>query len=203
MPVMRCSSSRPGSLALMFLCCFLFGCGGKNNVIPPPPPTLQSISVGPQGSSVAAGLTQQFNATETFSDGTTKPAASATWTTSDPTLATVSSTGLVTTLKKGNVTISAAVGSFTCSVSFTVGPPVPVTLNISPAAPQVLLGASQPTKVSAILNFTDSSTQDASAQADSSETNGFLAAVATSRNTTALHDRYTNLTTTNTHFSPT
>jgi hypothetical protein len=70
-----------------------------------------SIVVSTVNNSVAAGLTEQFTATGNFTDGTTKPLATANWSTSDVILATISSTGLLTTLKQGVVTVSAASGT--------------------------------------------------------------------------------------------
>jgi Bacterial Ig-like domain (group 2) len=80
------------------------GCGGgSSNPKPPVSPTLQSIAVSPQATTVATGLTEQFSASGNYSDGTSKPLNSVTWATSDTTLATVSTTGLVTAVKQGTV----------------------------------------------------------------------------------------------------
>src|SRR5215471_20924979 len=64
---------------------------------PTPTPSLQSIAVSPQGGTVAAGLTQQFTATGTFSDGSSRPITSVSWSSSDTTLATIDSNGLAKT----------------------------------------------------------------------------------------------------------
>jgi 6-phosphogluconolactonase (cycloisomerase 2 family) len=163
--------------------------------------TLQSITVTSQNSSVAAGLTDQFTATGNFSDGTAKPLTSANWSTSDATLATVSSTGLLTTLKQGMVTVTAASGSVMGSVAFNIGPPVPTGLSISPASSSVLIGGSQPTKLTALLIFTDKSTVDISGQVIWSNTNSFTASIDATGNVTTLHTGYTKIGATNGSFS--
>jgi hypothetical protein len=53
----------------------------------PPPPTVTGFAVAPATVSLAPSATQQFTATETLSDGTTR-AASATWTASGGTIST-------------------------------------------------------------------------------------------------------------------
>src|SRR6266481_4994182 len=114
----------------------LIGCGGGSsggsNGTGPPIVTLQSITVTSPSASVAAGLTEQFTAMGNFSDGTTKPLATANWSTSDATLATVSATGLLTTLKQGAVTVSAASGTATGGTSFNISPAVPISIVIPP-----------------------------------------------------------------------
>ncbi len=160
-----------------------------------------SIVVSTVNNSVAAGLTEQFTATGNFTDGTTKPLATANWSTSDVILATISSTGLLTTLKQGVVTVSAASGTSTGSASFNIGPPVPTGLVISPANSPVTIGAATPSKLSAILNFTDKSTQDISGQVTWSNTNPFTASIDTQGNVTTVHTGYTQIAATNGAFS--
>src|ERR1700730_4565625 len=95
----------------------LVSCGGSaNSPAPPAPPapaTLQSISVSAPSAIMPAGLKQQYSATGNYSDGTSKAVSSVTWSTSNAAVATVDSTGLVTGLKQGAVTISATSGTAT------------------------------------------------------------------------------------------
>src|SRR6266481_6048654 len=183
----------------------LIGCGGGSsggsNGTGPPIVTLQSITVTSPSASVAAGLTEQFTAMGNFSDGTTKPLATANWSASDATLATISATGLLTTLKQGVVTVSATSGAATGSASFTVGPPVPTGLVISPAHSSVTIGAATPSKLSAVLSFTDKSTQDISGQVTWSNTNRFAASIDAQGNVTTVHTGYTQIGATNGTFS--
>ena len=67
------------------------------------------------------GETTQLEATARFSNGTTLPVA-ATWQSSNPTVATVSGSGLVTAVAAGTVTISATYQGKTGTTNFTVAP---------------------------------------------------------------------------------
>lgn len=80
-----------------------------------------SIAIIPQNPKITVGLTQQFAATETYSDGTNSVITnSAQWTSSDNTIATVSATGLATGVSSGNVTITATSGTVSGSTTLTV-----------------------------------------------------------------------------------
>ena len=119
------------------------------------PPALKSISVSPQNATVAAGLTQQFTATGTYSDGSSSVVSGVAWTTSDKTLATVSATGIVTTLKQGSLTVTATSGSVIGSAPFAVGPPNLKSISVSPQTVGVTAGVTQP--FTATGNYTDGS----------------------------------------------
>lgn len=165
------------------------------------PPNLMSLSVSPQNTTVAAGLTQQFTATGSFSDGSSQALSTVTWLTSDETVATADAAGLVTTLKQGTVTITAASGSITNTAALNVGPAIPMALNIVPANSKVVIGASTSTKLSAILTYSDSSTTDVSNVATWSNTNSFTASIDSSGNVTPLHTGYTGISATNGTFT--
>jgi hypothetical protein len=84
-------------------------------------PVLVSIAVTPTSPSIAVGTKQQFTATGTYSDGSKQDLTnSATWTSSVPSVATISSTGLATGIAAGSTTIQAAVGSINGSTGLTV-----------------------------------------------------------------------------------
>jgi len=64
--------------------------------------------------SLPEGSTSQLTATATRSDGSTQDVTSqATWTSSDPTIATVSATGMLSSVKEGTANIIAAFGAQT------------------------------------------------------------------------------------------
>lgn len=85
--------------------------------------TLSSISLSPMNVSVPVGATQQFTATGTFSDATVgNITASATWTSSVTTVATVSAMGVASVLDEGPTTIQAAVGGVNSSTMLTGTP---------------------------------------------------------------------------------
>jgi 6-phosphogluconolactonase len=169
---------------------FFVSCGGGSTSSFPQLPTLRSISVSPQTATVAAGLTQQFIATGTYSDGSLRALDALTWSTSDSTVATVNSTGLATTLKAGNATIAAASGAVLNTAPLVVGPAIPVSISIVPANVSVKIGLQTPTKLSAILAYSDSSSTDISGSATWSVANPFIASVDSTGNVTALRMGY-------------
>jgi hypothetical protein len=84
-------------------------------------PALVSISVAPVNPNITLGTTQQFSATGTYSDNSTKDlTTSATWTSSDTAIATVDSAGLVTPVAAGSTTITAVSGSVSGIASLTI-----------------------------------------------------------------------------------
>ena len=84
-------------------------------------PTLSSIAVTPASPSIVSGVTQQFAATGTYSDGSTQNlTSSVTWTSSNTAVATINTSGLATAVSAGNTTIQAALASITGSTGLTV-----------------------------------------------------------------------------------
>ena len=83
--------------------------------------SLVSIAVTPVNPSIAAGNQQQFTATGTYSDGSHQNLTnSATWTSTSPSVATITSTGLATGVSAGSTTIQAELGSINGSTTLTV-----------------------------------------------------------------------------------
>jgi uncharacterized protein YjdB len=71
--------------------------------------------------SIAAGATQPFTATGTFSDGSILDITSqVAWTSSDPSVATVGARGVAGAVSSGTATISATVQGVTGSAVLTV-----------------------------------------------------------------------------------
>jgi len=83
---------------------------------------LTSITVTPASTSVAVGNTAPYTATGHYSDGTTQNLTNtATWTSSDTTIATISASGVATGVKAGGpVTLTAAQGGVSATASLTV-----------------------------------------------------------------------------------
>lgn len=103
---MKTSAARLGMWLAMVA---LTAACGKSSESTPTGPTraVSSVSIG-GATSVSEGGTTQLTATAQYSDSTSESVTSqATWTSSDPTVATVSATGLVTALKTGPVDVSA------------------------------------------------------------------------------------------------
>ena len=82
---------------------------------------LTSITVAPPGVFLPVGGKQQYSATGTYSDGSHQDLTnSATWSSSAPTLASISSSGLATALAPGSAVIQATVGSVSGTGQLTV-----------------------------------------------------------------------------------
>jgi hypothetical protein len=88
-------------------------------------PSLVSISVTPANASIGLGSTEQFKATGTYSDTSTKDITTAvTWSSASIGVATISNTsgsnGLATSVATGSTTIQAALNSVQGSTALTV-----------------------------------------------------------------------------------
>jgi len=97
--------------------------------------------VSPTNASIVATGQQQFTATGTYSDGSHQNLTStATWTSSAPSIATISSAGLATGVAAGSTTIKATSGSISGSTTLTVTAAGDFTISASPASLTVLQG---------------------------------------------------------------
>ncbi len=121
---------------------------------------LQSIAVTPSLPTVAKGLTQQLTATGTYSDASTQTLTGLTWTSATTSVATVSGTGLVSTLTQGTSVISATSGLISGNTTLTVGPAVLRSIAITPANTIIAKDVTQ--QFVATGTFTDSSTANIS-----------------------------------------
>jgi uncharacterized protein YjdB len=85
------------------------------------PSTVSSVTV--TGAAPAVGSAVQFTATAMLSDGTTQDVTSvAAWQSSDPSAATVSSTGVVTAMAAGTVDVTATYQNVTGTDEITIAP---------------------------------------------------------------------------------
>jgi hypothetical protein len=101
----------------------------------PGQPVLVSIAVTPANPSITAGGQQQFTATGTYSDGSHQDLTnSATWTSSIPSVATISGTGLATGVAVGTTTIQATSGSIYGTTTLTVTATGNFTISASPSS---------------------------------------------------------------------
>jgi hypothetical protein len=150
----RCRSILILWLGLAFSLCGVTGCGGVTSALPPanpgPPPgnpTLSSIAVNPGSVSIEVASLQQFTATGTFSDGSTQDLTnSASWTSSDPSKATVQNSGLARAVAAGVATITASIsgqsGTSTLTITAFSGP-LPPAGGITAIPPNQPLGNNQ------------------------------------------------------------
>src|SRR5271157_1937354 len=139
---------------------FMVGCGsgsggssgGGGSTV-----TLVSISVTPATSSIAPNQTQQFKATGSYSDGTTKDlTATATWSASAG--ASIAAGGLATGVTPGATsTITAISGTISGTASLTVTNPL-VSIAVTPSSASVAPNGTQ--QFTATGTYTDGSTQN-------------------------------------------
>ncbi len=121
-------------------------------------PYLTTIAVTPAAPSVAAGRTQQFTATGTFSNGATKDITSLVkWSSSATTVGTINSAGLAQSYSQGASTITAtftgpAAGTVTSTTTLTVGAPALVSVIVTDAT--AVIPSINPLKTTTIARLT-------------------------------------------------
>lgn len=101
-------------------------------------PKLTSIAISAQSTNVTVGQSVQLTATGTYSDQSTKDlTSSVTWSSSDASIATISTSGVLTAVASGPVSITAAANSVTGSLKLTIAASlvsIAVTTNLSTIA---------------------------------------------------------------------
>lgn len=120
---------------------------------------LTSITIQPGNGSIAQGTKQQFTATGTFNDGSTRDITHAiTWTSSDPTILSIgSSSGIGKGIGPGLINVTATLGSSTATVPFNVSAATVVSVTLAPASITLPIGAQK--LFAATGTFSDGSTQ--------------------------------------------
>src|SRR5688572_23212236 len=164
---------------LRWLCtlALAFGCGGETSG----PPDVSTVEVQPASTSVTVGLTTQLSAILRDRNGNVLTGRTVTWSSTDESRALVSSSGLVTGVGAGNVSIRATSEgvSNNAAVSVTLPPTndfsvvdaqftqaiqsatgsVPIVLNGNAAVVNVLIRAAQasgtPVSVQVVLRLLD------------------------------------------------
>jgi hypothetical protein len=139
-------------------------------------PALQSIALTPVSPSIAAGLSQQFDAVGSYSDGTTHDlTTSATWSSSNPPVATLNGSGQATAVAIGNATITAALSGDTGSANLIVVPGL-VSVQVNPPNPAIAVGTTQ--AFTAMGTFSDGSAQNLTASISWSSSAPSIATIA-------------------------
>ena len=129
--------------------------------IPVTAATLVSIDIS-SVSDIAKGATRQLVATGTYTDSTTKDISSeVTWSTSDTAKATVTSTGLVSALQEGTISVIAGLSGITTEQSMTILPPVLKAITLSPAT-AIELVINNTAQLTVTGAYSDGSTKDIS-----------------------------------------
>ncbi|HEX8872745.1 MAG TPA: beta-propeller fold lactonase family protein [Candidatus Acidoferrum sp.] len=134
---MKSSSARFTFAAVsLFSAILLTGCGNSRS--------LRSLTIVPASSSIDAGTTQQFVATGKYGDGTTADlTASASWSSSNPSVATITSGasgGVATAVAPGTATITASMSGVSTTATLTVNRKL-LSIALTPNPASVALGA--------------------------------------------------------------
>jgi hypothetical protein len=135
-------------------------------------PTVSSITIDPPNPTVSFGpnsATQQMTAAATYSDGSTGSLQAGTsctgntvcWSSSDPTVASISGGGLLTGLSAGTTTITAASGAITATTTATAAEVV-TSMTITPISAGITANGSSFQNFT-ITGTTQSGSQDISA----------------------------------------
>jgi hypothetical protein len=136
-------------------------------------PTLTSLAVGPTAT-LNQGATVQETAVGTYNDGSTNTVNNVQWSSSESTVASISTSGLVTANAPGSATITGASGATTGTATITVNLGNVTALKLSPTSGTVIAGggstniyamatvqgSSSPVDVSATATWTISDTTD-------------------------------------------
>jgi trimeric autotransporter adhesin len=125
-------------------------------------PALVSLEVTPATTSIPTSAPQQFVATATFADGSSRDVtASSSWTSGTTSVAKIDSTsGLATGVAVGPSVITANFGGMAASRTLTVNSETLVSIAVAPAADTVPIGLPQP--IVATGTFSDGTTFDIS-----------------------------------------
>ncbi len=119
--------------SLLLLLLLAVSCGGGAVTSPYP---LTYISVTPADASLPVGATKQFAAQGINSDGSTRDlGGNVTWRSSNPAVATISTTGLATAVAPGTAAITATSGNVSGSTNLTVTSATLSSLSVIPGAP--------------------------------------------------------------------
>lgn len=121
---------------------------------------IQSISVTPSSPPwLQPTKTQQFKATATYSDGTSKDVTStATWSSANVMVATVNASGLAAAVAAGSSLITATSGAVSGSATLTVTTATLSAIAVTPAAPAIPVGLTL--QLTATGSYSDGTSQD-------------------------------------------
>jgi uncharacterized protein YjdB len=126
---------------------------------------LTEIDIAPDGQYIPVGGQYPLSLTATYSDNSTQTITSASWSSSDTTLASVDPTsGIVTGVANSNnnpVTITAGYGGMTNTTTVYITDAVPESLQLTPASASVATGTTQQYTVDVV--YSDGSIQPVTA----------------------------------------
>jgi carboxypeptidase family protein/Big-like domain-containing protein len=160
----------------------LAGCGSAGHPTSPTAPSTATVAAVVVTGGSTAAVSFQLTATARMSDGTSRDVtSSAAWESSDPVIAAVSSTGMVTVVGSGELDVRATYQNVTGSMHLSVARRVvAVTITGAPSA------ASSPFQLTATARGSDGSSQDVTRSATWESSNAQLASVSASGYVTIL-----------------
>ena len=155
-------------------------------------PSLTSLQVSPFSPTLNMGQTQQFSATGTFSDGSTQNITNnVTWSSSNSTVAAVSSSGLATASGHGSTNITATSGTVSGSSPLTVEG-VLSSIQVSPVGNSIVTGTGQQFTATGV--FTDGTSENLTSSVVWSSSNTSVATINSSGAATGVSAGNANIT---------
>ncbi|MEW6214640.1 MAG: Ig-like domain-containing protein [Nitrospirota bacterium] len=144
----------------------------------PPLVTLTGIQIQPNTADVEVFDTYQYHAIAQYTDGSTADVSNmASWNISDPIIASVDGTGLVTGLTVGSTSVIASYGGFNYAAGVEVkssAPPTPTVTGLTITPDISTINAGQTNQFNADLQYSDGSTLDVTNTANWSTTDGTI-----------------------------
>ncbi len=136
---------------------------------------VSSVSVAPSSATVARGATRQLTATALYNNGASQDVtALASWQSSNSTVASVSTSGLVTANAVGTATITASYRGYSGSTTITV-PRTITALSVSPSS--ITLSPGSGYQLTATAAYDDGTTTNVTSSAAWSSSNTAVASV--------------------------
>src|SRR5437588_746867 len=124
---------------------------------------LTSLAIAPARISLATGDVQQLRVVGKYLDGSVKDVtASAAWSSSTPTVASINQNGFANALTVGTARIAASLDAFSSSASLTIDAATLQSISVNPPNPSIVAGSTQ--QFSAIASYSDGSTRDITSQ---------------------------------------
>jgi DNA-binding beta-propeller fold protein YncE len=154
-------------------------------------PALVSISITPVNPAILTARTQQFAASGMYTDSSVKTiTTSVTWSSTNASVATISSGGLATGIGVGTSNIRAALGGISGTTTLTVQPAL-VSIAITPVNPSIKVGTTL--QFTATGTYSDSSTQNLTNSVTWTSSKPAIATINTSGLATAIATGSTNM----------
>lgn len=124
---------------------------------------LVSLAIAPDVAVTPVGVPVAFTATGAYSDGSSRDVTrQASWSAADASIATLSPSGVATPLRAGSTTVGASLDGAVATSTLTVQPVALLDLVVTPSSVTLPAGLQQ--SVTVIGTFSDTSTQDVTAQ---------------------------------------